>query len=233
MYPEKLFRIRFSSPLSSWRFVLLSANRDGWRSGSWWNLFPVHSRAPRNRQFFHFAAAIRGRGACDIRPTAFTSFQPCRLVLPARLSVILRTRLSAYSFTPFARPFLSSFSSPPHPLATARCFHPFRLPAFRFLSSTTARFFSIDITPSRLPIAGTKKFRATQQFVRFFYWLLSYFRHFKPLSYPLFLSRLLSELFLSFPSTCTILYTHLHAGGRRRTTGREDPVILLCERKGK
>lgn len=70
-------------------------------------------------------------------------------------------------------------SRPSRPVAS-RCFHPFRLPAFRFLSSTTARFFSIDITPSRLSIAGTEKFRATQQFVRFFYRLLSYFRHSKP-----------------------------------------------------
>lgn len=41
------------------------------------------------------------------------------------------------------------------------------------------RFFSIDITPSRLPIARTEKFRTTQQSVRFFYWLLSCFRHSK------------------------------------------------------
>lgn len=109
------------------------------------------------------------------------SFSHTGSLLLARLSVILRTRLSAHSFT-------SPFFHPSRPVAS-RCFHPFRLPAFRFLSST--RFFSMDITPSRLSIAGTEKFRATQQFVRFFYWLLSYFRHSKPgFPFPLYTSPL-------------------------------------------
>lgn len=118
-------------------------------------------------------------------------------------------------FHSLRRPFLfSSSSSPLH--ATARCFHPFRLPAFRFLSSTT-RFFSIDITPSRLPIAGTEKFRATQQFVRFFYWLLSYFRHSKPLSYPLFLSHPLPSGAVSLFRPCPNLCHSLYSSPRRRT----------------
>lgn len=40
------------------------------------NLFPLHSRIPDDRQFFHFAGAIRDQDAGDIRLLAFTSFQP-------------------------------------------------------------------------------------------------------------------------------------------------------------
>jgi len=92
------------------------------------------------------------------------SRRDCRWFCEPDWAPILSLRLSSYPSRPVA----------------SRCFHPFRLPAFRFLSSATARFFSIDITPSRLSIAGTEKFRATQQFVRFFYRLLSYFRYSKP-----------------------------------------------------
>lgn len=66
----------------------------------------------------------------------------------------------------------------------------FQLPFYNY-----CRFFSIDITPSRLPIARTEKFRATQQSVRFFYWLLSCFRHPKRVL-PLHLFIFLLPLFL-------------------------------------
>jgi len=129
-------------------------DREMTRGGIYFRYIP----APGNRQFFHFPVAIKGRGACDIRPSAFTSFQLCRLVLPARLSVILRTRLSVHSFSPFVS----------H--ASSRCFHPFRLPAFSFFSSTTSFLFNRYYA---IPALDREKFRATQQSVRFFYWLLS------------------------------------------------------------
>jgi hypothetical protein len=63
-----------------------------------------------------------------------------RLVLPARLSVILRTRSSAHSFTPFA--------SPLPPAAPRDVSVPFaRLPSASFLRLW--RFLSIDITGTR------------------------------------------------------------------------------------
>ena len=92
------------------------------------NLFPVHSRAPGNWQFYIFQQS-EVRDACDIWSSAFTSFQLCWLVLPARLSVILRTRLSVHSFSCFV-------------LRLTEMFHPFRLPAFSFLSSNIPFLFN-------------------------------------------------------------------------------------------
>lgn len=131
-----------------------------------------------------------------MRPSAFTSFQPCRLVLPARLSVILRTRLSVHSFSPFVPRLAEMF-----PSLSPACFQA------SFLR--LRRFFSIDITPSRLPIARTEKFRTTQQSVRFFYWLLSCFRYSK------------RAPFLSAPSYffCHSFYSSPR-GRRQRTTER-------------
>lgn len=204
----------YPSPPSRHRLAFCKAR---WieKSGSWWNLFPVHSRAPGNRQFFHFPAAIRGRGCLRHSTFGFHILSAMPARSPGAIVGDFANPIERPFFHSLRRPFLFSSSSSPL-RATARCFHPFRLPAFRFLSSTT-RFFSIDITPSRLPIAGTEKFRATQQFVRFFYWLLSYFRHSKPLSYPLFLSRPLPSGAVSLFRPCPNLRHSLYSSPRRRT----------------
>lgn len=85
------------------------------------------------------------------------------------------------------------------------------------------RFFSIDITPSRLPIARTEKFRTTQQSVRFFYWLLSCFRYSK------------RAPFLSAPSYffCHSFYSSPR-GRQQRTTERRQQGFydrVSCEER--
>lgn len=119
---------------------------------------------------------------------------------------------------PIERPFfLSLRPSPRRDVST---------PFACLLSASFLRlrhFFSIDITPSRLPIARPEKFRATQQSVRFFYWLLSCFRYSKrALSLHPFV------LLLSF------LFTHLHAKDSRGQQNdiRKDSAVMCPAEKG-
>lgn len=158
----------------------------------------------------------------DLR--AFTSFQPCRLVLSARLSVILRTRLSAHSFIPLA------------PRACPEMFPSLSPVRFPLLFSELRRFFSIDITPSRLPIAGTEKFRVDST-IREIFLLVAFVL--PPLQTVLpFLPRLPPPFSVSTTSV-TIFYTHFHAREGRRaknngtTSQRGYRDAAERERKGK
>lgn len=147
----------------------------------------------REREKWSTVESISGAFPCSRGPTIFPfsrsnqrsgvlatfdlrlsrSFSHAGSLLPARLSVILRTRLSAHSFTSPFFPPISSRRLEMFPSLSPACFP---LPFFDYGAFLFNRYYAI----SRVSIGGTEKFRATQQFARFFYWLLSYFRHSKP-----------------------------------------------------
>lgn len=179
-------------------------NRETTHGGIYFRYIPG---APRSRQFFHFPVAIRGRGAYDIRPSAFTSFQLCWFVLPARLSVILRTRLSVHSFSPLV---------PRH--ATPRCFHPFHLPAFSFLSSTTPFLFNRYYA---VPAPDRENWEIQQRPNN--PWDFSLVAFVLP---PLQTSPSSPPLRIS-PA---ILFTHFHSRGQRNNVNKDSAIHVSCKK---